>query len=121
MINVFLVEDHAVVRKTLTTFLEREPDMKVCGEAASGPEALERLKDLKPDLVLLDVSLPGIDGISLLEEIRSRWPGLPCIILSGHAESVYRQQAEAAGALSYIDKKAVKELVPTIRKALTQK
>lgn len=120
MINIFLVEDHEVVRKTLAAFLEREPDMHVCGEAGSGQDALDQLETIRPDLLLLDVSLPGIDGISLLEVVRERWPELRCIILSGHAEAVYRRQAAAAGALTYIDKRSVKEIVPAIRRALLE-
>ena len=119
MTNIFIVEDHQVVRKTLIAFLEREPDFTVCGEAGSGQEALALLPDADVDLLLVDISMPGMDGISLLQEVKKRWPNLPCLVLSGHAESVYGEQVRAAGALGYVDKREVKDIVPTIRQVLS--
>lgn len=118
MINLFIVEDHQVVRKTLITFLEREPDFTVSGEASSGNEALELLPDANADILLVDISMPGMDGITLIREVKKRWPNLPCLVLSGHAESVYGEQVLAAGALGYVDKREVKSIVPAIRRAL---
>lgn len=120
MTNLFIVEDHQVVRKTLITFLKREPDFIISGEAGSGKEALALLPTVDVDLLLVDISMPGMDGITLLQEVKKQWPHLPCLILSGHAESVYGNQARAAGALGYVDKRDVKEIVPAIRRALAQ-
>lgn len=118
MAQLFLVEDHDVMRKTLTTLLERESDFTVCGEAASGQEALDRLAHIQADLVLIDISMPRMDGLELLEKIKAQWPDLPCVILSGHAEKVYGDHARAAGAVDYIDKRHVREIVPAVRRAL---
>lgn len=106
------------MRRTLAAMLEKEEDFHVCGLAASGEEALALLPDAAPDLLLIDISLSGMDGLELLEKVQTRWPGLPCLILSGHAEPVYGKQARAAGAIGYIDKRHVREIVPSIRRAL---
>lgn len=118
MTKIFVVEDHQIVRKTLISLLEREPDFTVSGEAASGEEALMLLPEIEVDLILVDISMPGMDGISLLREVKKRWPNLACLVLSGHAESVYGKQARSAGALGYVDKREVREIVPTIRRVL---
>lgn len=106
------------MRKTLITLLEREEDFLVRGQAASGEEALERLADADLDLLLIDISLPGMDGLTLLHKVQARWPKLPCVILSGHDESIYGAAAQAAGARAYIDKRHVREIVPTIRRTV---
>lgn len=119
MINLFVVEDHAVMRRTLIFMLEQEDDFVVCGEAASAEEALEQIDGLELDLMLIDVSMPGMDGLTLLQKVQALRPGLPCIILSGHAESVYGSQARDAGAMAYIDKRQARQIVPVIRQALS--
>ena len=121
MINIFLVEDHALMRRTLTKLFEREKDMHICGTAESGREALSNMADANPDLLLIDISMPGMDGITLLEEVQSRWPDLPCMILSGHAEAIYGDQAREAGAIAFIDKRRVQEAMPMIRKMFAPK
>lgn len=116
MTNLFLVEDHDTVRQTLAALLNSEDDFVVCGQAASGEEALALLPDAGADMVLIDISMPGMDGLELLRKVREMWPDLPCLILSGHAESVYGDEARAAGAVAYIDKRRVREIVPVIRR-----
>lgn len=120
MAKLFLVEDHDVMRQTLAAMLDGEEDLTVCGQAASGEEALALLPEAGAELVLIDISLPGMDGLALLREVQARWPALPCLILSGHAESVYGEQALAAGALAYVDKRNVREIVPAVRRALAE-
>jgi DNA-binding NarL/FixJ family response regulator len=116
--KLFLVEDHKMMRETLGKLLTRERDFAIAGEASSAEEALEKLDRSNADLVLVDISLPGMDGITLLQEIGERWPGLPCVLLSAHAESVYGTQARKNGARAYIDKRDVRKIVPTIRDVL---
>lgn len=118
MTNLFLVEDHELIRATLITILERETDFTVVGKAASGAEALTLLPQLKVDLLLIDISMPDMDGLVLLKKVQAQWPDIICLMLSGHAEAVYGEQARAGGALAYIDKRNVREIVPTIRRVL---
>ena len=120
MATLFLVEDHAIMRRALHMLLQREPDFSIVGEAASGEEALAELENLAtlPDLVVLDISLPNMSGLDLLSELQSRWPSLPCVVLSGHDRSVYVERARSAGARAYIHKSAVHEIVPGIRNLL---
>jgi DNA-binding NarL/FixJ family response regulator len=118
MTTLFLVEDHEIMRQSLKALLEKEDDFTVSGEAASGAEALAKLAEGTPDLLLVDISMPGMDGLELLQKVHARWPDLPCLILSGHAESVYGAQARAAGALAYVDKRDVRAIVPSIRRVL---
>lgn len=120
MAKLFIVEDHKFFRKMLITLLEREADFTICGEAGSGEEALARLADVAPDLLVVDIFMPGMDGFTLLEKVKRRWPDLPCVILSGHVESVYGNQARSINALAYIDKAQTREIVPEIRQVLSQ-
>lgn len=120
MTKLFILEDHIVFRKVLITLLEREADFVVCGEAGSGEEALDQLADTQPDLLVVDISMPGMDGFTLLGEVKQRWPELACVILSGHVESVYKEQAQTVNALAYIDKAKTHEIVPKIRQVLAR-
>ncbi|MFU8814591.1 MAG: response regulator transcription factor [Pseudomonadales bacterium] len=113
-IEVFLVEDHGMMRDALVEFLGGFPGVSVCGTAESAAEALERLGELKPGLVLADVSLPGMSGIELVQEICRRWPDLPCLMLSGHHASSYVQRSRSAGARGYLLKGNPDELQPAI-------
>lgn len=118
MSRIFLVEDHDVVRRTLKELLESEADFVVCGEASNGVQALEMLEAANPDLVVIDVSLPKMDGLTLLTIIKQRWPYMKCVILSGHATSAYAEQALQAGALNYIFKDDVYNVIPAVQEAL---
>lgn len=100
--KIFLVEDHPLMQRTLSEFITRLPDFEVCGVVRSAENALERLGDASPDLVLVDMSLPQMNGAELIRIIQNRWPGLLCILLSGHGEENYVQQALNAGARGYI-------------------
>jgi DNA-binding NarL/FixJ family response regulator len=109
--RVFLVDDHPIVRQGLTLLIDQEPDLVVCGEAddaASVPDALSRLG---PDVVILDLSLGGRDGLELLKLIRTRAATLPVLVLSMHDESVYAERALRAGANGYIMKQEATDTV----------
>ena len=109
--RVFVVDDHPIVRQGLALLINREPDLAVCGEAEDAQSALQILPSLNPDIVAVDISLTGPDGLDLLKDIRLRLPGLPVLILSMHDESVYAERALRAGAQGYIMKQEATEKV----------
>jgi len=117
--KVFLVDDHPIVRQGLALFIEREPDLMVCGEAEDATSALQAIRDSSPDFVILDISLNGPDGLELLKTLRVRYPNLPALILSMHDESVYAERALRAGANGYIMKQeAADKVITAIRHIL---
>lgn len=118
--TILLIEDHDRVRQALKELLQKEEDITVCGEAADATQALELLETLEPDLILIDVSLPRMDGLTLLRKIKERWPNQKCAMLSGHDPSVYAEQAKRAGALDYIFKDDIYNLIPNIQRMLKQ-
>lgn len=104
MISVLLVDDHAVVRAGYRQLLEAEPDFQVCGEAGTGEQACRLAAELVPDIVVMDVSLPGIGGIEATRRIRSRNPDTRVLVFSMHEGDVFVEQALEAGAHGYIPK-----------------
>ena len=109
--RVFVVDDHPIVRSGLAQLINREPDLAVCGDAQEMHSALKAIDILKPDIVIVDISLNGPDGLDLLKTIRSRDPQLPILILSMHDESIYAERALRAGANGYIMKQEATERV----------
>ena len=109
--RVFVVDDHPIVRQGLSQLINREPDLWVCGEAEDARTALDALGPAKADIVIVDVSLDGPDGIELLKTIRSRDSKLPVLMLSMHDESLYAERALRAGANGYIMKQEATERV----------
>ena len=119
-IRVFVVDDHPIVRQGLSQLINREPDLTVCGEAEDARTALDALGPSKPDIVIVDVSLDGPDGIELLKTIRSRDSKLPVLMLSMHDESLYAERALRAGANGYIMKQeATERVLVAIRQILS--
>ena len=100
-IRIYIVEDHPAMRETLIEYLKLSENFELCGVAATGAEALDQLADADPSLVLLDLSLPDRNGLSLLPAIQAQ-SQVPCIILSGHHEPSYVERALAAGARGYV-------------------
>jgi DNA-binding NarL/FixJ family response regulator len=120
--QIFIVEDHQVMREAYQMLLEMEPDLEVCGTAATGEDALSALKATQPDLMLVDVSLPGMSGIELVQQLQTRYPTLPTLVISGHDETVYAEQALRAGAKGYLDKKGLSHIMlDAIRQVLDGK
>jgi DNA-binding NarL/FixJ family response regulator len=109
--KVFLVDDHPIVRQGLALFIDREPDLIVCGEADGATSALPAIREAVPDFVVLDISLDGPDGLELLKTLRGIYPNLPVLILSMHDESTYAERALRAGANGYIMKQEATEKV----------
>jgi DNA-binding NarL/FixJ family response regulator len=117
--KVFLVDDHPIVRQGLALFIDREPDLMVCGEAEDATSALQAIRESTPDFVILDISLDGRDGLELLKTLRVGHPNLPVLILSMHDESVYAERSLRAGANGYIMKQeAADKVITAIRQIL---
>jgi len=117
--KLLIVEDHPVMRSAYTRLLKREADFEVCGEAVSGNQALDLIPTTHPDLILLDVSLPGMNGIELLNQLNLQYPDIPALVISGHEEALYAQLAMQAGAKGYLVKAGLAEvMVKAIRTVL---
>ncbi len=117
--RVLLVDDHPIVRQGLALLIDREADLSVCGEADGAHSAFHAMETLRPDIVLLDISLNGPDGLEVLKEIRMKSGSLPVLILSMHDESIYAERAMRAGANGYIMKQeATEKVLIAIRRIL---
>src|SRR3972149_3225691 len=101
-IRVLIVDDHAVLRAGLRTLLNLQPDMEVAGEAAEGLEALERGKRLEPDVVLMDITLPGMEGLEVTKKLKKTHPNVKVLILTMHEDRRYLYSALKAGASGYV-------------------
>ena len=110
-LKVLIVDDHGVVRTGLRSLLEDQDDIEIVGEAASGEEGVEVAIKEKPDLILMDIQLPGIDGLEATKRIRaSKADGeIPIIALTSYAMNGYKEKALAAGCTGYIEKPIVPE------------
>jgi DNA-binding NarL/FixJ family response regulator len=104
--RIVLVDDHPLMREGVAQWIQRSPDLEVCGEAESAAQALSLVEKLKPDLVLTDISLAGRNGIELIKDLRALQPGLPVLVLSMHDEALYAGRALQAGARGYVMKRA---------------
>ncbi len=117
--NVLIVDDHPVFRHGIASLINAEPDLHVCGEASTSPLALDAMRRLKPDVALLDISLPGTNGVELIKLMKAEQPKLPLLVLSMHDESLYALRALRAGALGYVMKaEALNHVLNALRKVL---
>jgi DNA-binding NarL/FixJ family response regulator len=117
--RILVVDDHPIVRQGLTLMINREPDLVVCGEAEEAKGALQVLASTHPDVLIVDISLNGPDGLDLLKSIRTTDAALPVLILSMHDESIYAERALRAGANGYIMKQeATEKVLVAIRRIL---
>lgn len=120
MLKILLVDDHAVVRKGLKAILEEEFDNITVYETDNGHDAINRLRELYPDAVVLDINLPDINGLEVLKRIRSEWPKLPVLILSVYAEDQYGVRMIRSGASGYLAKSSAPEhLVTALKKVIS--
>lgn len=113
--RVFVVENHVDFRRVVQILIAREKDLTPCGEADSAEEALDMILETSPDLVLIDLSLPGMSGTEFIKVLKDRCPKSSCVILSGHHEREYADQALEAGALGYIVKSNAEEILEGVR------
>ena len=109
--RILVVDDHPIVRQGLALLINQEADLLVCGEAEEATGAMHMLASAKPDILIVDISLNGPDGLDLLKNIRNVYPTLPVLILSMHDESIYAERALRAGANGYIMKQEATEKV----------
>lgn len=107
--KIVLVDDHALVRDGIKSLLEDEADLRVIGEAGSGEEALEVTALLKPDLIIMDIRMPRMDGITAVKKLQEKNSAPPCLMLSMHDSEEYVLQSINAGAYGYLLKDASRE------------
>ena len=118
--RILVVDDHPIVRQGLALLINREPDLVVCGEAEEAMGAMHVLASARPDVLIVDISLNGPDGLDLLKNIRTTHPTLPVLILSMHEESIYAERALRAGANGYIMKQeATEKVLVAVRRILS--
>jgi DNA-binding NarL/FixJ family response regulator len=116
LITVVLVDDHAVMRDGLRLTLEGHRDIQVLGEASNGYEAIRQVGDLRPDVIVLDIAMPQLNGIDAIPQLRQAAPAMQIVILSMHSYPEYALRALEAGALGYVLKEsAAREVVDAIR------
>ncbi|MFN7928758.1 MAG: response regulator transcription factor [Blastocatellia bacterium] len=120
-VRVFLADDHAVLRQGLKLIINAEADMQVVGEAEDGQTALKLIPTLKPDIVVLDVSMPKLNGLETTQELKRLLPKLKIIALTRHSDSHYVQQLLHAGAAGYALKQSEgREIIRAIRVVATE-
>jgi two-component system response regulator NreC len=117
-IRVFVVDDHTLIRQGIVGLLESQPDIEVVGQAGSGREAVASLQATSPDVILMDIAMPGISGLTATREIKERKPDVRVLILTIHDREDYLFQALRAGASGYVLKGAdVQDLLAAVRTA----
>jgi DNA-binding NarL/FixJ family response regulator len=121
MTRLLLVEDHILVRQSIRAFLQ-DAHLQVVGEAGSGTDALSLIDQLNPDVVLLDIHIPEINGIELARRIRSTWPDIQIIVLTAYNEPIYQQALNEIGVRDFVLKTAeMSELIEIIQRAVAEK
>src|SRR5437867_7466868 len=114
--RIVIVDDHPLFRKGLEQLIDSDGAFAVCGEAGTASEAMDVIRKLDPDLAMVDLSLPGANGIELIKNIRAEFPKLPILVLSMHDESLYAVRALRAGADGYVMKhEAMANVIHAIR------
>ncbi|MHB8108943.1 MAG: response regulator [Syntrophorhabdaceae bacterium] len=117
--KILIVDDHPILRKGLALVINQEPDLVVFAEAENAQQAIETVEKDVPDMAIVDISLPGIDGIELIKELRLRRKEIPVLVVSMHDETLYAERSLRAGARGYIMKQeALDKLLIAIRKVL---
>lgn len=120
--RILIVDDHPMMRQGLAQLIGLEHDLTVCGEAENAGSALDAISALKPDLVLVDISLPGKNGLELIKDFQSLQPGLSVLVISMHDESLFAERVLRAGGRGYIMKQeGGKRLMQAVRQVLDGK
>lgn len=122
VINVMLVDDHAVVRMGFKMLLESDSEIKVVAEAESGEQAIQRFVEFKPQVVVMDITMPGMGGLEAIERILAKDNAAKILVLSAHEDSVHPKRVLNAGAMGYLTKRsAAEEMIKAIRTIATGK
>jgi DNA-binding NarL/FixJ family response regulator len=117
--QVLIVDDHPMMREGVALLISREKDLAVCGEADTASSAVEKVGQLKPDLVIVDITLPGRSGLELIKDIQAMHSGTLLLVVSMHEESLYAERVLRAGARGYVMKQeGGKKLLEAIRQVL---
>jgi DNA-binding NarL/FixJ family response regulator len=120
--KVLVIDDHPIFREGLRKVINSEPDLTVCGEAEGAAEALAEIKALRPDIVIVDITLHQSSGIDLIKDMKLRWPNLPILVLSNHDEALYAERCVRTGARGYVMKThSPQELLAGLRDVLRGK
>ena len=118
MIRVVLVDDHDIVRQGLRSLLEQHADIRVVGDAADGPQALDLVERIRPDVLVVDMSLPGLSGLEVMRQVRQRLPMIRVVVLSMYSNVAHVAEALRSGAMAYVVKEeGIRELVTAVRAA----
>jgi DNA-binding NarL/FixJ family response regulator len=119
MIRIVVVDDHPLMRKGLVLSLEAESDITVCGQASNAEDALGVVESQNPDLVIVDISLPGMSGLELIKQVHAIRPGMKTLVVSRHDEALYAERAIRAGAKGYVMKlEAPDVMVKAVRRVM---
>ena len=119
MTRILLVDDHPLLRQGIAMTLDAEPDFEVAGQASDAEEALATFDAVAPDLVVTDISLPGMNGLELMKNLLALHPDLPVLVVSRHDEDLYAERAVRAGARGYVSKLgAGDQIVTAVRRVL---
>jgi two-component system invasion response regulator UvrY len=117
MISVLIADDHSIVRAGLCRLIEESKEISVVGEAEDGRQAIRKILDIRPDVAVIDISMPGMDGLEVIAQVIIHCPDLPIIVLTMHEEDQYVIRAIKAGAKGYVTKRSAPEhLVAAIKK-----
>ena len=117
--RVFVVDDHPILRQGLAALVNQQPDLMICGEADDALTALKNMASSKPDVLIVDISLKGMDGIELIKRMKIQYPDLAILVVSMHDESLYAERVLRAGARGFVMKEeATEEMVRSIREVL---
>lgn len=117
--RILIVDDHPIVRQGLAELVNHESDLAVCGQAEDSHEAIKAIRQLDPDMAIIDISLKETSGLELIKDIHTQYPNMPVLALSMHDENLYAERALRAGAMGYIMKQeATENVIAAIRKIL---
>jgi|ERR1700683_570956 DNA-binding NarL/FixJ family response regulator len=117
--NILIADDNAGVRTLIRTYLEMQPEFEICGEATDGVDAIEKIKELKPDLILMDLAMPKMNGAEVASIIKSSMPHIPIILFSVYGEKIGKALASAVGVDIVLSKPdGICNLVESVKKLL---